>query len=152
MVTCTPGATNHFFDRKTVMTISSPLRMSAIHWFIGSRKTFHPKVNFSSRISTRPQVRWPSTVHPMAVRHPFQSPSWCSPHDGKIGLLVCASLVRAPEGTFGAAVAEGAVADLLKVSNQVVFRYINFSLWSLFSSSTNSPEVRHRSRGNIWLY
>lgn len=33
----------------------------------------------------------------------------------KIGLLVCGSLVRAPEGTFGAAVPEGSVTDLLKV-------------------------------------
>nr|QIM40772.1 prolyl oligopeptidase [Amanita molliuscula] len=30
------------------------------------------------------------------------------------GFLVCGSIVRAPEGTFGAAIAEGGVADLLK--------------------------------------
>jgi hypothetical protein len=38
-----------------------------------------------------------------------------SPHDDEIGFLVCGSVVRAPEGTFGAAIAEGGVADLLKV-------------------------------------
>jgi hypothetical protein len=32
-----------------------------------------------------------------------------------LGFLVCGSVVRAPEGTFGAAIAEGGVADLLKV-------------------------------------
>jgi prolyl oligopeptidase PreP (S9A serine peptidase family) len=31
------------------------------------------------------------------------------------GLLVAASMIRAPEGTFGAAVAEVGVHDLLKV-------------------------------------
>jgi prolyl oligopeptidase len=31
-------------------------------------------------------------------------------------LLVCGSIVRAPEGTFGAAIAEGGVTDLLKVT------------------------------------
>jgi hypothetical protein len=38
-----------------------------------------------------------------------------SRHDYEIGFLVCGSVVRAPEGTFGAAIAEGGVADLLKV-------------------------------------
>jgi len=38
-----------------------------------------------------------------------------SPRDDEIGFLVCGSVVRAPEGTFGAALAEGGVADLLKV-------------------------------------
>ncbi|KIM72948.1 hypothetical protein PILCRDRAFT_15682 [Piloderma croceum F 1598] len=34
----------------------------------------------------------------------------------RTSLLVCASVVRAPEGTFGAAVAQGGVTDLLKVA------------------------------------
>ena len=38
-----------------------------------------------------------------------------SRHDYEIGFLVCGSVVRAPEGTFGAAIAEGGVADILKV-------------------------------------
>ena len=62
------------------------------------------------------QARWPSPVHPMAVNYPrFLYSSRYSPRDDEIGFLVCGSVVRAPEGTFGAAIAEGGVADLLKV-------------------------------------
>ena len=46
-----------------------------------------------------------------------------------IGFLVCGSVVRAPEGTFGAAIAEGGVADLLKVtglSYNVLYLIFNF--------------------------
>ena len=59
----------------------------------------------------------PSPVHPMAVNWlRFFLSSRYSPYDDEIGFLVCGSVVRAPEGTFGAAIAEGGVADLLKVN------------------------------------
>ena len=62
------------------------------------------------------------------------------PHDDEIGFLVCGSVVRAPEGTFGAAIAEGGVADLLKViglSHEHPYLFSNFC----FPSSINSPGV-----------
>jgi hypothetical protein len=77
-------------------------------------RPFLAQVNILSKTSTRVQARWPSPVHPMAVNCPrFMVSSSYSRHD--IGFLVCGSVVRAPEGTFGAAIAEGGVADLLKV-------------------------------------
>ena len=60
-------------------------------------------------------------MHPMAVNWlRFFLSFRYSPHDDEIGFLVCGSVVRAPEGTFGAAIAEGGVADLLKVNWFVV--------------------------------
>ena len=70
-------------------------------------------------------------MHPTVVRHPLLFPFWCFPHDDKIGFLVCGSVVRAPEGTFGAAVAEGGVVDLLKVlesSLDILIHSLNFVL------------------------
>ena len=93
-----------------------------------SRRPFPTQVNFSSKTSTRAQARWPSPVHLMAVNWLcFLLSSGYSPHDGEIGFLVCGSVVRAPEGTFGAAIAEGGVADLLKViglSHNILIRFL----------------------------
>ena len=105
--------------RETLSTISSPPRMSPLidsHDLTGSRRAFSfSKVNSLSTTNTRAQARWLSTVHLMVVRYPLLFSFWWLPHDDATGLLVCGSIVRAPEGTFGAAVAEGGVTDLLKV-------------------------------------
>lgn len=58
--------------------------------------------------------KWPSTVDRTEVRTSINSP-WIPLIYCYVGLLVGACINRAPEGTFGAAVAEVGVMDLLKV-------------------------------------
>ena len=41
------------------------------------------------------------------------------------GLLVAASVLRAPAGTFGAAIAEVGVHDLLRVRSLAILPYLN---------------------------
>ena len=106
-----------FFNREILLMISLLLRMSTTILLPQSHRVFTRLVNFSSRTSTLVQARWPSLVHPMAVnwtRFLF-SLRLLTSRRWNVGFLVCGSVVRAPEGTFGAAIAEGGVADLLKV-------------------------------------
>ncbi|KIM75701.1 hypothetical protein PILCRDRAFT_13352, partial [Piloderma croceum F 1598] len=49
------------------------------------------------------------------------------------GLLVCASIIRAPEGNFGAAVAEGGVTDLLK--------FYKFTAGKAWTSEYGDPHI-----------
>jgi hypothetical protein len=55
------------------------------------------------------------------------------------GLLVGACVNRAPEGTFGAAVAEVGVMDLLKVTPDVSCRYNEIQTNHLLHSFINLP-------------
>nr|QKM76213.1 prolyl oligopeptidase [Lepiota venenata] len=51
------------------------------------------------------------------------------------GFLVCGSIVRAPEGTFGAAIAEGGVADLLKF-----YKFTGGKAWTSEYGDPRVPE------------
>ena len=108
------------FNREILLTILLVLRMSAtilLSWF----RRLTEASSWSSQYLVKNKYAGPGKVAingasnggeltPLLVLiRVLTSWRWY------IGFLVCGSVVRAPEGTFGAAIAEGGVADLLKV-------------------------------------
>jgi hypothetical protein len=97
--------------------------------------------NISSSTSMQVPARWLSTVDQTEVGVIFVFCVIIHPLSDSTGLLIGACVNRAPEGTFGAAVAQVGVMDLLKVTSDVLCRYNEIRTKYLSPSFISLPLV-----------